>query len=272
MKVILLCGDHPRHFAIARAIQETGMLSAIGFELREAAVPLVPQGLDSHLEELYRRHFLDRQQAELNHFGATGGISVPRLEFAPDQVNSEQVRSFVREAGADILISYGIHKLDDETLAQLPSNSWNLHGGLSPWYRGVITHFWPSYCLEPQFTGMTLHRLTNRLDAGDVVHQSVAPMIRGDGIHDVACRAVLSMASEIGQVLDLAVRSELTSPVPQRSSGKLWLAREWTPRHLTRIYDEWDNKIVDAYLDGKFMRNEPKLVRQRLRSFSFANS
>jgi hypothetical protein len=32
---------------------------------------------------------------------------------------------------------------------------WNIHGGLSPWYRGAITHFWPSYMLEPQLTGMS---------------------------------------------------------------------------------------------------------------------
>ncbi|BDG45790.1 MULTISPECIES: formyltransferase family protein [Parageobacillus] len=87
-------------------------------------------------------------------------------------------------------MTYGVNKIDDHVIDMLPDYAWNIHGGLSPWYRGNITLFWPFYMLRPNWAGMTIHRLTSKLDGGDIVHHSVPKLEYGDGIHDVACKAV----------------------------------------------------------------------------------
>ena len=48
-----------------------------------------------------------------------------------------------------------------------------MHGGLSPWYKGGATHFWPTYLIEPEFTGITVHETTKDLDAGAIIHQEI---------------------------------------------------------------------------------------------------
>ena len=64
----------------------------------------------------------------------------------------------------------------------------NIHLGLSPWYKGAATHFWPSYFLEPEYTGITVHDLSNQVDSGPIIYQEAVNLNFNDGIHENACR------------------------------------------------------------------------------------
>ena len=54
-------------------------------------------------------------------------------------------------------------------------------------------------------TGMTVHDLSQELDAGDVVHQNAVDLVKGDGIHDLACRAVFGLGKELPKLKNLGV-------------------------------------------------------------------
>lgn len=262
MRVVCLTGDAPRHRSIVAAVAAAAELAGWVIELREPFVPEPPPELEPHLRELFVRHFAGRERAEERFFGGIERPRCPTLEIAREELNGPRVREFVSGCEADVVLSYGVHKLSEETLAAFPEDSWNVHGGLSPWYRGVTTHFWPSYMLEPQMTGVTLHRLTQRIDGGEIVHQTAAPLEAEDGIHELACRTVREFGRELGRVLELRAAGELAPPRPQKGTGKLWLARDWRPEHLRLIYDVFDNRVVRAYLDGELRQFERPVVRQ----------
>ena len=116
--------------------------------------------------------------------------------------------------------------------------------------------------LQPQMTGMTIHELTNKLDAGDVVHQCKADLVRGDGIHDLSCRAVEKIGTELVELIKMFVDGETITKKSHKTSGKLWIGKDWRPEHLRLIYELYDDQIVDYYLDGKFLEEEPVLHRQ----------
>jgi folate-dependent phosphoribosylglycinamide formyltransferase PurN len=265
MSVILLTGDHPRHLFLAQAVARTGLLSGLVLETREAHVPEPPAGLPARDRELFVHHFNARAAAEARFFSVSesdAGFAADVLKIKPDELNSEGTKHFISRHQPRLLLSYGVHILSPETLACAPIYRWNVHGGLSPWYRGAATHFWPSYFLEPQMTGMTIHETVEAIDGGKVIHQSVAPLVRGDGLHDLACRAVAGVAAEIPRLVHLAVGGQLKNPVAQKSSGRIWRGVDWRPCHLRLIYDSFDDRIVDRYLDGEFGQREPRLVRQ----------
>ena len=115
---------------------------------------------------------------------------MPALEVDVDSLNSEDTIRFVNNYNPNLVISYGCHKLHQKFINNVTARFWNTHGGLSPEYRGVITHFWPSYFLEPQMTGMTLHETTDFLDGGELIFQTAAPMVQGDTLHRLAARNV----------------------------------------------------------------------------------
>ncbi len=259
MSTVFMTGSHPRHAAMARAIAASGALTALVIEEREEHVPEPPDHLSPDLADLFRLHFDRRVEAEARFFGDDELPDVPVLRVERDELNGQRVASWLRSHDPDLLLSYGVHILSDETLAAAGAEAWNIHGGLSPWYRGAITHFWPSYLLQPQYTGMTLHETIAAVDAGAIVHQTAAPLVRGDGLHDLACRAVLSMADQIADVITRFHGDEPVEKRPQGTTGRIWRGADWRADHLRVIYEHYDDAIVDRYLDGYFEQSEPNL-------------
>ncbi len=265
MNTVLLIGSHPRHYYLAKKLYDAGFLQGLLVETRAAFMPAPPQGIPLLDKDNFIRHFTDRMNAERNAFGADGEESifpaVPVLSVHPEELNHAATRAWLSSLGADTAISYGIHKVDEETLQALPKRAWNIHGGLSPWYRGNITLFWPFYFLKPNWAGMTIHQLTQRLDGGNIIHHSVPELARGDGIHDVACKAVKQAGEDLVRLLQMVEAGVEPVPVPQKSSGKLFTSTDWTPQHLRLIYNTFDNDIVDRYLDGELGHQAPPLVK-----------
>jgi folate-dependent phosphoribosylglycinamide formyltransferase PurN len=264
MSIVFLTGSHPRHAFLAHCIAQSGHLSGLVIEEREAHLPSPPDGLSDQTRALFIEHFKGRGESERRFLPGEPEVlaGIPTLRVTRDELNSQPVWAFLAEHGPRILFSYGVHMLSPETLSHAPGHRWNIHGGLSPWYRGSITHFWPSYLLEPQMTGMTVHALTEAIDAGDIVHQAVAPLSRGDGLHDLACRAVAALGEELPRLIELVLDGKVRPLEKQRTTGRIWRSADWRPEHLHLIYELYENRIVDHYLDGAFRRREPKLVRQ----------
>jgi hypothetical protein len=269
VNVVMMIGDHPRHFHAARAVSEAGMLSGVIVERREAFVPEVPAGLAPALARLHVHHFAERDRLEQQWFGSAAKEfdghrfgDVATLVTDRAGINAEAAQRFISIRRPDLLLSFGVHKLTPQTLEAAPKLRWNIHGGLSPWYRGKIALFWPSYLLEPQMTGMTVHELTQAIDGGKIVHQCAAPLVRGDGLHQLSCRAVAELARELAPLLELTAGGGLRAPVEQRTAGRIWRETDWRPEHLRLIYETYADRVVDAYLDGTLLPRAPRLVRQ----------
>ncbi|QIR13935.1 formyltransferase family protein [Shewanella aestuarii] len=262
MSIVFICGNHPRHAFMARQLATTGILKSVIVEQREHFTPQPPASISDDLKALFTHHFAQRDYIEHDTFGAVNWPDVPIHHIQLSELNSERVHTLLTQSDPDILITYGCHMLTEATLNCVSGERWNCHGGLSPQYRGAITHFWPSYMLEPQMTGMTVHDLTQKLDAGDIVHQCVADMVRGDTLHQVAARAVRKLGEELPQVIAKFIQDGRMEKQAQRNNGTLWLASKWQPEHLRLIYQTYQDKIVDLYLDKKIGQHQPNLFRQ----------
>ncbi len=262
--VVMMMGSHPRHFAVARSLKEGGHLRAMVVEQREDFVPEPDPSWDPHYQELFRLHFEKRRLAEKEAFGGIDPEEIcrgiPCLRASREELNSEKVLGFLREHQSPMLVSYGVHRLSPDVISLFPEKAFNIHGGLSPWFRGNTTLFWPFYFLKPNYAGMTIHRLSERLDGGDILHHSLPELRRGDGIHDVASRAVLQVAEDLRKILARLDQGTELRCVPQKSPGKLFVTSDWTPQTLTVIYDLFGDRIVDRFLDGTLIRDDPEVV------------
>lgn len=263
MRVILLTGSHPRHLFLAKKLQEANFLSGLLIESRGNLIPQPPANLSTIDRQNFIRHFKDRAEAEQRFFGRMtketfAGLSI--REVSVSQLNSVETKDWIVSNKPDVVLSYGVHKLENELLEQFPEHAWNIHGGLSPWYRGNITLFWPFYFLKPNWAGMTIHCLTSKLDGGPIIHHSRPQLHRGDGIHDVACRAVVQVANDLVKILAKLKNGETIEAKKQPTSGKLFVGSDWKPQHLRLIYNYFDNDIVDRYLDGELGHEEPPLI------------
>lgn len=264
MSIVAVTGDHPRHVYLVKQIEKTGLLSGWVRERREAFIPEPDPSLSNSMRELFVHHFTRRDEAERSAFGSVSDslIACPVLDVTLDTLNSQSTVDFISSRQPNFLISYGCHKLEPHILASHNGYSWNCHGGLSPHYRGVHTHFWPSYMLEPQMTGMTLHETTADIDGGGIIHQSGVTLVRGDGLHDLACRSVKEFAEQLPDVLLRAAKhSGSIRGIQQKTTGRLWTAGMWRPEHLVPIYEHYNDNIVDYCLEGKIIGRSQNLTK-----------
>lgn len=94
----------------------------------------------------------------------------------------------LRTAAPDLLLScYYRSLLPLAALAVAPLGSFNVHGSLLPRYRGRAPVNWAVLHGETE-TGATLHVMTARADAGDIVDQDTVPIGPDDTAGEVQAR------------------------------------------------------------------------------------
>ena len=264
MKILMIAGSHPRHLYVVRKVAATGHLVGVVFMMREKLNCDVPEDIEPDLVQLYRHHFDLRAEMEDKYFGEVDEEfirSINHIFVDPTELNGRIVGDFIQKSGAEMLISYGPNLIRNNILELVDGNALNLHGGLSPYYKGAATMFWPFYFLEPNYVGTTLHYITSKIDAGRIVHQTVPELCKGDGMHEVACKAIVKAAEELSKIVINMGDGIIYEGVEQKKTGKLFLNKDWRSEHLRLIYETYKDRIVDLYLDGKINKgNEPQLV------------
>ncbi len=118
--------------------------------------------------------FTHPDRASENHFfgsvarlAAEQGIPV----FAPDDVNHALWVERIQKMAPDMIFSFYYRALlSEKILATARLGAYNLHGSLLPTYRGRAPLNWVLVNGESE-TGVTLHRMVARADAGDILAQ-----------------------------------------------------------------------------------------------------
>ncbi len=91
--------------------------------------------------------------------------------FAPEDINHPIWVGKLRSLEPDFIFSFYYRKMVQSEILAIPkSGCLNLHGSLLPGYRGRCPVNWVLIHGERE-TGVTLHHMTDRADAGDIVGQ-----------------------------------------------------------------------------------------------------
>lgn len=263
MRVLLITGSSPRHMYLASRLSSAPIeLSCLVekrtlFEQFDAVTPL-------SLRKLTKKHFDDWNETEKSFFGhmrTYQSLGGEWMLIDKDFLVSNEIVNWIMSYRPDLMLSYGCSKLHDNILDIPWVEKLNIHGGLSPWYRGTITNFWPTYMLEPQFTGMTLHRTTKDIDGGDILLQTSVRVLKEDGVNQISCRAARTFIDTFVDLFSRQPESFIGATAsPQKTSGRIWTNKMWTPHHLRPIYEIYENKVNEYCLQNNHVTRTPRLV------------
>ena len=119
---------------------------------------------------------------------ADKGIEV----FAPEDINHPVWVERIRAMAPEVIFSFYYRSLVKPAILEIPKyGALNLHGSLLPKYRGRVPLNWAIINGEKE-TGVTLHYMTARADAGDIVDQERFAISDDDTartLFDKACAA-----------------------------------------------------------------------------------
>jgi methionyl-tRNA formyltransferase len=103
----------------------------------------------------------------------------------PEEVNSPELARTVAELHPDFVFSFYFRSMIGAPLLNAGRlGALNIHGSLLPRYRGRAPVNWAILHGEKE-TGATLHYMSARADAGDIVDQMAVPILENDEAREV---------------------------------------------------------------------------------------
>jgi len=272
MNVLVIIGDHPRNLGLLKKLSKQKNITIGGLILfkREEMIPKPPLYLKNKVKKLWKVHFEKRNNSEKKFFNSDNSVIDSILNKIvinnEKKFSSLEVINFIKNSKFQACFITGVPIIKDPLLSLLPANTVNLHLGLIPNYKGAVTMFWPFYFLEPTMAGTTYHIIDRYVDTGEILHNNVPILKKGDGIHDVACKAILSAHKDLPKVIKeikkrLKYKIKPNKDYTLRYKGKLFRKSDWKPEMLNLIYDVFNDKIVDLYLNKKIYCKKPKLIK-----------
>ena len=132
--------------------------------------------------------------------------------FCPKDVNEAPWPSRIRDARPDLLFSFYYRSMLKQEVLDIPRlGAMNLHGSLLPKYRGRAPVNWVLVKGETG-TGVTLHLMTEKPDAGDIVGQAEVPI----AFTDTALTLFGKMEEAAARLLDELLPRIAAGDIPRR--------------------------------------------------------
>ncbi|MCS2162189.1 bifunctional UDP-4-amino-4-deoxy-L-arabinose formyltransferase/UDP-glucuronic acid oxidase ArnA [Scandinavium sp. H11S7] len=148
---------------------------------------------------------------ENNFFGSVARLAAEQgiAVYAPEDVNHPLWVERIRTLAADMIFSfYYRNLLSDAIVSTAKHGAFNLHGSLLPQYRGRAPLNWVLVNGEKK-TGVTLHRMVTRADAGNILAQQTVTIDDAD------------VALTLHRKLCTAAQSLLRDALPQIATGSI---------------------------------------------------
>ncbi len=187
LRIMVLCGRSPRHLYVANALCHAAEVQAIVQETgsewnaKKVARLLRPDNLTRKAWRWLRdrRRYAGNPEARFFFGDGTPRLDRPDLVVAVPHINHPEVVALADRLQPDLICVFGTSLIRSELLTRGRLGIANLHGGLSPEYRGADCTFWALYNRELEKVGCTLHWIDRGIDTGRLIAH-ICPEVRPD--------------------------------------------------------------------------------------------
>jgi len=233
LSVMILCGRSPRHLYVANRlcedsrpvaiVQETGSQMTARKVLNRIRPDILWHKGWRWMRD--RRRYADGGEARFFFAGSEPKLARRDLAVEVPHINHPEVVNLADRLQPDVIAVFGTSLIRGELLTKGRLGIFNLHGGLSPWYRGADCTFWALYNGEPDQVGCTLHRIDAGIDTGTLIAH-ICPEVRdGDDELTLFWRAVKESADVYAELLQRLERGDALG-APQRERGRLYQVKQ----------------------------------------------
>jgi phosphoribosylglycinamide formyltransferase-1 len=252
-RVVLLTGSELRHSFVRKAIALSEGVSVIRSycEGTEKSLLHFVESVDGGADTARARHLAARQQSERDFLAAFVALapdhSTP-IFIAKGDINGPGHADDVAELHPDMLACYGGSLIRGPLLARFEGRFLNVHLGLSPYYRGAGTNFWPLVRGEPEFVGATFMHIDAGIDTGRVIHQIRARVFPGDTPHQIGNRLIVDMALVYADIVSkFSILPDMTQ-LPEPADVSVYRQKDFTEASAQEVARQFAEGLVDRYL------------------------
>lgn len=244
MRITVFTSNQPRHLSL---IRELAGISDEVFAVIEVNTLFPGKRADFYnRSEVMQRYFSKVIRSERKVFGKIALLpsNVRTLILKSGDLNDLTMDVLTPVLRSDEYIVFGSSYIKGDLIDFLVTKgAYNIHMGVSPYYRGSSCNFWAAYDRNYTLVGATIHLLSKGLDSGPILfHVLPAPT---DDVFDLGMNAVQS--AHIGLVQQLASgKIKEYQPITQDRTREI--------RYTKNI--DFSDRVALEYLDNLPAREE----------------
>ena len=248
MKIVILTSNSLRHKFLANTLSSHCEDTLIISECKSQNNYSDNSKIVSEIEN----HFLLRDESEKIFFPNNNYFIPKTLPILYKEANSRYVYESIKNFKPDVMIVFGSSIIKEPLISLLPAGHIiNLHLGISPYYRGSGTNFWPFVNNELEYLGSTILHLDSGIDTGDIICH-VRPKIElNDTVHSVGCKIIKSSVESLIKIIKLINEGKKLNRVRQWDvKDRYYQTKDFDEIVLSKYKENLKNNMIKNYLES----------------------
>ncbi len=236
-KLVILSTDtlHHRYF-INKILGQNIVINTCLFETQHVEPKFKVGPLFEEEELLFeKKHFFKEVKQELKFNNI---VSV-------DTVNSSECLNKLNEIQPDFGIVFGTGIIKKHIIQLFKDGLLNVHRGISQEYRGLDSDLWAIYHSDYQNLGVTIHKVEETLDTGEIIFEKKMTIVQNIKIHQIRYYTTL-LATEM--VIE-AINNYLAGRLISHKQGKKGRYYSFMPLALKKIVADKFHRFSE-HIDG----------------------
>jgi methionyl-tRNA formyltransferase len=256
MKAIILTSTFLRHQYMINTLAQRFDVVGVWQEEKSFVPERYAETEADHL--VIQKHFAARDASEEQYFGDHAAVQLSagavHRRIAPGTINNPAAVEAMAAAQPDVLLVFGTGILKAGIITHFDGRIINIHLGLSPYYRGAGTNFWPLVNREPEYVGATIHYLDAGIDTGAIIAHVRPRIVLGDDNHDIGNKTIIGAVQTLGDAAEAHMRGVIGS-TPQTSKGRLYQRKDFNADAVRQLYRHFETGMIEEYLADQARRD-----------------
>lgn len=258
MRIVIFTSNAVRHKYVANTLaahadEALAIIECKDNDAREAE-SLANQTLTS-LQE----HFLLRYKTEKEFFPGNDILRMSVLPIIWKEASLNIVYQAVKDFNPDAVFVFGASILKERLISLIPPGRFiNMHLGLSPYYRGSGTNFWPFVNDELEYVGSTILHLDAGIDTGDIIAHVRPEIEAGDNVHTVGNKVIRDSTMALVKIIEML-----------RTGKELHRTKQWdVPESRYYKSSDFNEEVLAKYKENlasgmieRYVKNPKKDIK-----------
>ncbi len=265
MKVVVFTSSNLRHKAFAKRVfnSKSLVVEKIFLEKEQSINNVL---ISNEKSVFLKEHLFLRQIAEKDFFDWYVNYD-NQCESIVSEVDRNwfstiECLEIMQQINPDLIMVYGTTIIKGELIRLFKRKIINLHLGLSPYYRGSGTNFFPFANNQPEYAGATFLYLDNGIDTGEIIHQFRPIIYKNDSFHQLSNRflkdAFNSFVYLIENFSSVKKHSEKEYDVLKNynKTRKYYKYIDFNEQSLKDLYLNFEFGLINEYIKSRKIRDK----------------
>jgi len=252
MKVAIFTSNGLRHKYFVHQICAEWEVVLVAIEEKEFQPDKIEAPL--HRPTLVSDWFAARDSAEKKYFSSAidfePPVSAKLVNLSPKGLSDSSFLSNFEQLNFDVGVVFGTSILSPAFINSCSGKLINMHLGLSPYYRGSGTNFWPIYDQKLEYIGVTVHMIDQGVDTGDIIHQGRPIIEEEDTPHTLGCKTIKVGISLMQRTLQEYQVGGLTTQPQKGETFRFCKRKDFTAESIDVVSKYLHQGLIRKYAEN----------------------